>query len=192
LNLNGDEAQNQWLHSTTDLFLNSLQNNLSEFKLNVLNHVAGYIQKQLKAKEQCVYCGSFLSNMKIVHGGLLINRKNRGGLTLPSVEFEKIVQISETLFVNLLLEAGGNPFKVKNLVDIISLRACSLIQELYPTLLRELDNHVGIMGSHRNLMIKKVVGCYIALHVKHFCKQFNKQSVKVRVQLSKLILFKHQ
>jgi hypothetical protein len=43
LNMNDDEAQNQWLHSTTDLFLNSLQNNLSEFKLNVLNHVAGYI-----------------------------------------------------------------------------------------------------------------------------------------------------
>jgi hypothetical protein len=100
--------------------------------------------------------------------------------------------ISKTLFVNLLLEAEGNPFKVKNLVNIIFWRACSLIQELYPTLLRELDNYVGIMGSHRNLMIKKVVGCYIALRVKQFCKQLNKQSVKVRVQLSKLILFKHQ
>jgi hypothetical protein len=76
LNMNDDEAQNQWLHSTTDLFLNSLQNYLFEFKLNVLNHIAGYIQKQLKAREQCVYCGSFLSNLKIVHGGLLINQKN--------------------------------------------------------------------------------------------------------------------
>jgi hypothetical protein len=85
--------------------------------------------------------------------------------------------------VNLLLEAGGNLFKVKNLVDIISWRASSLTQELYPTLLRELDNNVGIMGSHCNLMIEKVVGCYIALRVKHFCKQFIKQSVKVRVQL---------
>ena len=118
--------------------------------------------------------------------------KNRGGLTLPSQEFEKIVRISESLFQNLLLKAGGNPFKIKNIVDIISLKACTLIQELFPNLLEELDEHLGIMGSHRNLMIKKVVGCYIAWRVKHFCKQYNDQSVKVRVQLSKLILFKHQ
>lgn len=192
IELNNDESQNKWMDSTTDLLLNSLQNNLSEFKLNVLNHVAGFIQMQLRAKERCCFCNSFLSNMKIVHGGQLLNRKNRGGLTLPSKEFEKIVRISESLFQNLLLEAGGNPFKIKNIVDIISLKACTLIQELYPNLLEELDEHLGIMGSHRNLMIKKVVGCYIALRVKHFCKQYNDQSVKVRVQLSKLILFKHQ
>jgi len=81
---------------------------------------------------------------------------------------------------------------MKNLVGIISLRACSLIQELYPTMLLDLDNHVGTMGSHRNLMVKKVVGCYIALRVKHYCKMFNTQSVKVRVELSKLILFNNQ
>jgi hypothetical protein len=192
LNMENQESQNQWLDSTTDLLLNSLQNNLSEFKLNVLNHVAGFIQKQLKAREQCSSCNVFLSNMKIVHGGKLLNRKNRGGLTLPSEEFEKIVKISETLFQNILVEAGGNPFRIKNIVDIISLKACSLIQELYPALLEELDNHLGIMGSHRNLMIKKVVGSFIALRMKHFCKQFNNESIKVRVQLSKLILFKHQ
>lgn len=192
LNTRSEEAASKWLDSDTDLFLNSLQNNLSEFKKNILNHIAGYIQKQLHAKEQCVYCNLFLSNMKIVRGGMLLNRKNRGGLTLPSEEFEKIVNISETLFTNLLLEEGGNPFKIKNLVHVISLKACTLIQELYPNLLKELDDHVETMGSHRNLMVKKIVGCYVALRAKHFCKHFNTQSVKIRVQLSKLVLFKHQ
>jgi hypothetical protein len=67
------------------LFLNSLQNNLSEFKQRIF-----WIQKQLQAKEQCVYCNLFSSNMKIVCGDLLLNRKNRGGFTLPLEEFEKL------------------------------------------------------------------------------------------------------
>jgi hypothetical protein len=84
--------------------------------------------------------------MRIIRGGMLLNRKNKGGLTLPSEEFEKIVKISETQFSNLLLEEGGNPFKIKNLVHVLSLKACSLIQELYPRLLKELDDHVETMG----------------------------------------------
>ena len=187
-----DEAGDKWLHSATDLYLLSLQTNQSEFKVNVLNYIAGYIQKQLRAKEQCVYCNLFLSNTRIVRGGMLLNKKNRGGLTLPSEEIEKIVKISEALFSNLVQAEGGNPFKIKNLVDVISLKACTLIQDLYPSLLKGLDDHLETMGPHRNLMVKKIVGCYVALRAKHFCKHFNMQSVKVRVQLSKLILFKHQ
>ena len=76
--------------------------------------------------------------------------------------------------------------KVKSLQQ-----ALTLIQELYPTLLKELDEHVETMGSHRNLMAKKIVGCSVAMRAKHFFKQFNRQTVKVRVQLSKLILFKN-
>ncbi len=68
VNMTNEEAANKWINLDTDLFLNSLQNYLSEFKVNVLNHIAGYIQKQLQAKEQCIYCSIFLSNIKIVRG----------------------------------------------------------------------------------------------------------------------------
>ena len=187
-----DDEERDYLETPIDLVLNSLHNSLSEYKLNILNHIAGFIQKKLSITEKCVYCSLFLSNMKVVRGGMLLNRKNREGLTLPSQQFEKIVKICETLFSNLIQEEGGNPFKVKNLVTNISLKVCLLIHELYPTLLKELDNHLETMGSHRNLMIKKIVGCYVALRAKHLCRQFNLKSMKVRVHLSKLILFKHQ
>jgi hypothetical protein len=192
LNLRDKDETDEWLSSDTDIFLNSLQNNVSEYKVNVLNHIAGYIQKKLNANEQCVLCNLFLSNLKIVRGDKLLSRKNRGGLTLPSLEFEKIVGICESVFSNILQEQGGNPFKVKNLVHVVSVRVSSVVHELHPTLLKELDEHVETMGSHRNLMLKKIVGCYTSLRVKHFCKELNMKSVKVRVQLSKLVLFKHQ
>jgi len=186
-----EEQGDRWLNSSTDIYLCALQN-VTEYKCNVVNYIAGYIQKQLIAKESCVYCHLFLSNMKIVHGGLLLNRKNRGGLTLPSVEFEKVVKIGETLFCTLVHDQGGNPFKVNNLVDRIALQASKIIKDLHPSLLLGLDNHVETMGSHRNLMIKKILGCYISMRAKHFCKEYNRQAVKVRVQLSKLILLKNQ
>jgi hypothetical protein len=74
--------------------------------------------------------------MKIVHGGMLLNRKNRGGLTLPSPEFEQIVKVCDGLFNQVLSKKGGNPFKIKNIVDLISTKACQLVQELHPTLLQ--------------------------------------------------------
>jgi hypothetical protein len=188
LNLRDKDETDEWLCSDTDIFLNSLQNNVSEYKVNVFNHIAGYIQKKLNANEQCVHCNLFLSNLKIVRGDKLLSRKNRGGLTLPSL----VVRICESVFSNILQEQRGNPFNVKNLVDVVSVRVSSVVHELHPTLLKELDEHVQTMGSHRNLMLKKIVRCYTSLRVKHFCKEFNMKSVQVRVQLSKLVLFKHQ
>jgi hypothetical protein len=45
LNLKEKDETDEWLSSDTDIFLNSLQNNVLEYKVNVLNHIAGFIQK---------------------------------------------------------------------------------------------------------------------------------------------------
>jgi hypothetical protein len=41
-----------------------------------------------------------------------------------------------------------------HLVDVVSVRVNSVVHEFHPTLLKELDEHVETMGSHRNLMLK--------------------------------------
>ncbi len=51
-------------------------------------------------------------------------------------------------------------------MDVVSVRVSSVVHELHPTLLKELDEHVEAMGSHDNLMLKKIVGCYTLLRVK--------------------------
>jgi hypothetical protein len=40
-------------------------------------------------------------------------------------------------------------------MDVVSVRVSSVVHELHPTLLKELDEHVETMGSHDNLMLKK-------------------------------------
>ena len=71
--------------SATEIYLNSLQCNIErrdfEYRDAVLNYIAGFIMRKMKAKEKCVDCALYLSNMTNLKGGKLLNIKNRGGLT---------------------------------------------------------------------------------------------------------------
>ena len=49
-----DEAGDKWLHSATDLYLLSLQTNQSEFKVNVLNYIAGWIHPEAAESQRTV------------------------------------------------------------------------------------------------------------------------------------------
>ena len=85
------------------------------------------------------------------------------------------MQISETIFSNLL-KTEGNPFKICSLVGKISIKTCKEVMDNHPSLLSWLDDHCEV-GSHRNLMIKKKVGCFISMSCKYVCKEHNHQNV---------------
>ena len=80
----------------------------------------------------------------------------------------------------------------RNLVHKLQIQTCLAINEAHPNLMKELENHVGNLGSHKNILVKKIVGCYVSLRGKQSCKILNAQAPKVRMQLSKLILFKNE
>ena len=83
---------------------------------------------------------------------------------------------SMTSLINNNTVLKSQKTKLKKKVKSLQ-QALTLIQELYPTLLKELNEHVETMGSHRNQMAKKIVGCSVAMQAKHFFKQFNRQTV---------------
>ena len=91
--------------------------------------------------------------------------------------------------------SSGDILREKNLIDkvyLITLRVVNL-NKLY--FFSELDAHVddvGLLGSHRNLLVRKIVCSFVTMKAKHFCKEKNAVDVKIRMQLSKLILFKNQ
>ena len=93
----------------------------------------------------------------------LLNIKKRGGLTKPSPAIEIIVRVSETVFSDLIKD-GRNLFIEKNLVDKIIIKVNQTVLELFPSLLKDVDDHVEThTSSHRYFLIKKVVSCYIKL-----------------------------
>lgn len=69
---------------------------------------------------------------------------------------------------------------------------CRVVAEAHPHILEALDGHMGTLGSHKNGLIRKIVGCYVSMRGRRSAKMFNEQNPKIRMQMSKIILFKNQ
>jgi hypothetical protein len=176
--------------SSTDIYMSAIQNN-SEYKNSALNYIAGFVQKKVQEKEKCVNCSCYLNNCRIFKEGKFINFINRGGLIKPSKQVEKIVMLGESVF-SLIVLKHGSPFGIPHLVKEVCVQVKKIIQEKYPDMLSELDDHIQTMGSHRTQLIEKICSCYISIRSKHYCSELSKKNIKIRVHSSKLVLFKHQ
>ena len=177
-------------YSPTNLYLQSLAGT-TQFKSDILNYISGYITRKVQLKEQCVYCSLYLRNLKIRSCGGLILQKNRGGLTTPPTSIEKVVKVADSV-LNNTLEQATSLYAIHNLMEIIYVKTNRIINDLYPTLFNEVDDHVEIGGSHKNILVKKIVACFVTLKSHHITKSVNKSEISIRVQSSKLILFKNQ
>ena len=176
----------------TDIYLSSIGDN--SYKLNVLIYISGFIQRKLKAKEQCVFCCTELENgLEETTCGFL-EFKTKGGLTRPSKGFVNVVEIANSqleYFMKVM-----DIYTTKGIIDRIFLRTVDILKSKYPTTFSNFDNHVdtcSVTTSHRFQLIKKIVSCFITMRLKHLCKERNEHSgVKIRRKLSRIILFKNQ
>ena len=158
------------LDENIQLYVDSL-NRTSEFKSLALNYIAGYVQWRLLEKENSDICKDFLSNMKIFNAEALIVKKNRGGLTLPSIEIDKVIKLSEDVFLELLYR-NENRFAEKHFIEKVTIQICTKVNSNFPSLFMDLPDHMStMMGSHQNLLIKKVVECFITLRLKHYLRE---------------------
>ena len=173
-----------------DFYTISLDN-ITEYKSLALNYIAGYVQWKIVNKETCEVCKFFLSNLKICNEEALITKRNRGGLTIPSISVEKIIKISEVVFMEIMSK-GSKPLKQKNLIEKVCVQICNKVHDMHPDLFVDLPNHMeSFMGTHQNRLIKKIVSCFMALRLKHHLREED-TDVSIRIQLSKLILYKNK
>ena len=63
---------------------------------------------------------------------------------------------------------------------------CRVVAEAHPHILEALDGHMGTLGSHKNGLIRKIVGCYVSMRGRRSAKMFNEQNPKIRMQMSKI------
>jgi len=162
----------------------------SEFKNDVLCYIAGFVQKKILDKEQCIDCKAYLANMKIVETSTLLNLKNRGCLCIPSAEVVKVVKV-----VNSLLDHNvqkPNFLVQKDLVERISTQCAVIINSQYPNVFKELAKHSLMTNNHQIIMIRQIARKFLTVTLHHLCKKNNNKDNKVRSLYSKLILFKNQ
>ena len=108
---------------------------------------------------------------------------------LPSVEIEKVVNIADALYSAINTQ---KLFGQRNIVHKIQIQACKVVTETHPHLLAVLDEHLGTWGSHKFLMIKNIVACYISMRGRQSAKLYNQKYPKLRMHMSKMILFKNE
>jgi hypothetical protein len=166
---------------------------LSEYKADVLVYIAGYIQRAIVKKENCVDCKLYLSNMKVVQSSKILDIKNQGPLCIPSPDVVKIVKVAHSLaekrmcLPDLLTE--------KNIVHKLTIKSIGILNSLHPNLLHGLGEHAEscpVTSNHRMKIMMKICSTYISVVFHHFCKQQNNKDAKIRRLYSKLILFKTQ
>ncbi len=166
---------------------------LSEYKSDVLVYIAGYVQRSIIKKENCIYCKLFLMNMKVVESSLILNIKNQGPLCIPSSDIVKIVRVTHSFVEKRLGEPAV--LSEKNIVEKLTMKSISVLNSLYPSLLDGLGDHADsclVTGNHRIKVMKKICSLYISVVIHHFCRTQNNKDDKVRSLYSKLILFKNQ
>ena len=175
----------------SDVIKDSLETK-SEYRQNVLVYIAGYIQRRVSKTMQCTSCQLLLSNMRISVSSGLIETKDRGGLIRPSADIVRLINIVDSIFNQYLVD--GKLFTQKRLIEKIFIQTLKVVNSCNLKLFDFLDDHVEniVFGSHRSNFFKKVVFAFVTMRARHSCREFNNSCAKVRIKLSKLILFKNQ
>lgn len=69
---------------------------LSEYNLDVVSYIAGFVEKTAKKKLKCVHCINAISK-KDVDESKLIKIKNLGGLIIPQIDIVKVCETAELI-----------------------------------------------------------------------------------------------
>ena len=94
----GDDNSSSWI----DLHAEGLEDQ-SEYRENVIVYIAGFIQRIIMRKENCMSCSVFLRSSNVTSDFLEV--RDRGGLVRSSKDVAKVVRKADTV-LNHLIKTG--------------------------------------------------------------------------------------
>jgi hypothetical protein len=172
---------------------------LSEYKTAVVTYIAGFVVRMVKRKISCPQCTAALTadSDVTVNTGIgeeFLNFKNRGGLVKPSDSVVKVCLATEKCFARMHAARGDQLPLTSRIVPVIT---STVLSEIANCCFKSLDGHMFDCTpdvNHLFLLIKCISRCYCTVRMHHLAKQKSSSitGVKIRKQLSKVILFKHQ
>lgn len=155
---------------------------LSPIVTDVVEYIAGYVGMGVVEQGNCPGCASALIGQEST--SLLLKRKNRGGLFIPSTDLVRVCRLTERSVRQRAQEKCLLTMAVKR-------------HALYVK--RELDSDIfaGVADhdvEHRNDLINSVIKKYLVLRICHDIKKLDEkiEPVRVRAQYNKMILFQRQ
>lgn len=166
---------------------------VSEFKQAAINYIAGYVVKMMQRTLKCMACSNALTTSRYIHP--LTKLKDRGGLLKPSESVVSICLETEKCFQRMLKASNGKlpqGFGISKSISTAVLSNCANMN-----LFADLNDHqfeTSVTDNHIHHLVKLVAQSYSKIKMYHLGKQTTASNTgpKVRKNMAKLILFKHQ
>ena len=170
-------------------------NPLSEFKESAIAYIAGYVVRMVeKRTRHCKRCVDALTDQKGQNHPFVLF-KDRGGLQKASESVVRVCLETEKCIENMLRTTQGQLPRSEKLPTVLSTAVLNNLSHL--DLFSDIADHMfdtTIDDNHLHTLIQLVAKCYSKIKLHHLGKRLTDTATgpKVRKQLSKLILFKHQ
>ena len=168
---------------------------LTEFTKATVSYIAGFAGKMTAKKSWCQECCDALGSSHHKAHSVFLETKDRGGLFKPSKSVIAICELTEKKFKRLSNSTQGKLPQSRGIVGAIctSVLGDIPLEIMFP----ELDTHMkenDVTENHVFQLIKAVCRNYCKVRMYHLGKQMTAKIAKdkIRKNLSKLILHKHQ
>ena len=170
-------------YNLEDLNSSFIDSDLSDFKDNVTEYIAGFVIKKLSCKLSCDICRSFVMVDKPIDETNLISLKDYGNFMIyPSLPVKKIVRICEKI---ITFEVKRGKWLTANyFCDYLNLKV-----------IKAITSQTNILDSmkcqmHCYSLLKSIISCYSVIRLKHHAKLENQKikKQKMRSYLNKIVI----
>ena len=124
----------------------------------------------------------------------LISTKTLGGLIKPNEKIIKIVNVTEKILSQFMKEK--TIWLERNVVQKMQMATLKIIEEKKIEIDWDISHpdDPSIKLIHSVMLIKKIVGVYVSIRLKHYCKLYRHMYLdkNIRKNMSKTILFRNQ
>lgn len=170
---------------------------LTEYSIDVVHYIAGFVVRKLKRVLKCEVCAESLSDDDNTFDfrQSLIKVKDRGGLVKPSKCVTNVCKTTEKVLREQILKAGSQFLGKKEIMTMMVNKVLSTYAATQTNIFHSILDHTleqDFEENHRNLLIKSICQTYIVIRIYHETKRANNKDEKVRSFLTKTILFKGQ
>lgn len=160
---------------------------LNQYVDDVVEYLAGWVVRSVGSKIKCETCKKKLVAGEFKSPSLLIERKNRGGLTKPSKFVEIICKTAE----KVIREYSHTLFALRNPLERLVVQS---LNRLPSSVLRG-DDHIfdqTPLFDHHNQLVRNILERYICVRFHHESAMLHVRDERIRMKMNKLTLFKHQ
>jgi hypothetical protein len=162
---------------------------------NSVTYIAGYVARNLSKRLDCEMCkAALVGNEDSQRHFLLLTTKDRGGLVKPSASTITICNEAERCFRRVQSEKPPN---CRGFAEALTMAVMQETMSERAAVFADLHDHMFDTEPENNhvvQLVKHVAREYVKIRLYHWGKEYTAMFTgnKIRKQLSKLILFKHQ